>query len=361
MSAVLPRHRLTTPPPFRRRAAVAPPWPVLAVAALLLGGCASMAPPFETPALPVAAHYAADTQTAPAAPGRADAADIGWHDYFTDPQLQALIAQALTHNRDLRTAMLRVEEAQAAYGIQRAEQFPVIGAQAGGSRSRTPADLNLTGRPLLSSQYQIGIGLSSWEIDFWGRVRNLQDAARQNYLATDDARRAVTLALVAQVANSYLTLRELDERTTLAHQTIASRAETLRIFTRRVEVGATSRLNLTQVQTLMTQAQALGAQLEQARAAQLHALTLLVGAPLDIRPTSERLDTQPLLRELAPGLPSDLLTQRPDIVAAEHQLKAAQANIGAARAAFFPRIALTGVFRPASRCQFLTAGACATT
>lgn len=344
MMQALPTHHLTPPPPFRHRAAPLA-WSALAVAALLLGGCAPMVPPFEMPALPVAAHYAADTEAAPAQP---DAATTGWRDYFTDPHLQALIAQALTHNRDLRTALLRVEEAHAAYGIQRAEQFPALGAQVEIDRARIPADMNLTGRPLLGSQYQLGLGLASWEIDFWGRVRSLQEAALENYLATDDARRAATVGLIAQVANSYLMLRELDERITLAQRTTASRAETLRIFTRRVEVGATSRLNLTQVQTLMTQAQALGAQLEQARAAQLHALTLLVGAPLDVPPTPDRLDTQPLLRELAPGLPSDLLTQRPDIVAAEHQLKAAQASIGAARAAFFPRIALTGSVGTAS-------------
>ena len=295
-----------------------------------------MATPYETPPFTVAVQY-------PSSPPQqgADAAAIGWRDYFTDPSLRAVIAQALENNRDLQITILHVAEARAAYGIQRADLFPNIGAQAGEDRSRTPADLSITSKPLLASQYQVMLGLATWEIDFWGRVRSLKDAALQDYLSTDAARRAASIALVAQVANSYLTLREFDERIALARQTIASRAESFRIFTRRVEVGATSRLNLTQVQTLLTQAQALGAQLEQARAAQLNALTLLVGAPLDLQPLAGQLDEQNSLTELRPGLPSDLLVQRPDILAAEHQLRAANANIGAARAAFFPRISLT--------------------
>lgn len=319
-----------------------PRWPTLAAAALLLGGCASMAPPYEAPTLAVAPRYTADaSQTGP------NAAATGWRDYFTDPRLQALIAQALENNRDLRATALRVDEARAAYGIQRAEQFPAIGAQAGMDRSRTPADLSITGQPQLGSQYQVALGLASWEIDFWGRVRSLRDAALESYLATDAARRAVTVGLIAQVANGDLALRELDERLALARQTTASRQESLRIFTRRVEVGSASRLSLTQMQTLLTQAQALSAQLEQARAQQAHALALLVGTPVDLTPAASRLDALQM-PELRAGLPSDLLTQRPDIVAAEHQLKAAQAQIGAARAAFFPRIALTGLLGTAS-------------
>lgn len=302
-----------------------------------------MVPLYETPALPVSPQYASHT-----AGQGVSAAAIGWRDYFADPQLQALLAQALENNRDLRTAVLQIEQARAVYGIQRADLLPSMGAQAGVSRSRVPGELSPTGRPLLGSQYQAGLGLASWEIDFWGRVGSLRDAALQSYLATEEARRAVTVGLVAQVANSYLTLRELDERIALARQNIASRAETLRIFSRRVEVGSTSRLNLTQVQTLLAQAQALGAQLEQSRETQLHALSLLVGAPVDLPPAAGRLAEQPVLRELAAGLPSDLLTQRPDIVAAEYQLKAANASIGAARAAFFPRVALTGSLGTAS-------------
>ena len=319
-----------------------------AFAALLLGGCAPMSPPYAAPALPVAPAY-------PASPSESvrdsiSAAATGWRDHFADPQMQALIGQALAHNRDLRTAVLRVQEARAAYGIGRADLLPTLGAQAGTDRSRVPADLNLTGRSVLASQYQAGIGVATWEIDFWGRVRSLQGAALENYLASDAARRAVSIALVAQVASGYLALRELDERLALARRTIASRAETLRIFSRRVEVGATSRLALTQVQTLLSQAQALGAQLEQAREAQLQALALLAGSPLALSdtPPGRLPDDAALGADPAPGLPSDLLAWRPDIAAAEHQLRAAHASIGAARAAFFPRGALTGSLGTAS-------------
>jgi outer membrane protein, multidrug efflux system len=320
---------------------VFPTSPCMTTLTLLLAGCASMAPPYVEPTLPVSPAYA----TAAIQQGDSVAA-IGWRDYFTDPKLQTLIELALSNNRDLRIAMLRVEEARATYGIQRAERFPTVGVQASEDRSRTPADLSVTGKTLIASQYQVGLGMSSWEIDFWGRVRSLQDAALENFLATDAARRAASVGLVAQVATSYLALREFDERIALAHQTIVSREESFRIFTRRVEVGSTSRLNLTQVQTLLTQAQALGAQLEQARAAQFNALTFLVGSPVELR--QEQLDERNSFRELRPGLPSDLLIQRPDIVAAEHQLRAANANIGAARAAFFPRIALTSSLGTAS-------------
>ncbi|ADV01768.1 efflux transporter outer membrane subunit [Alicycliphilus denitrificans] len=313
-----------------------------AAAVLLLAGCTTLAPPYEAPAMPVPQRYAGAAE-----PGGAVAAATAWRDYFTDPQLQALIVQALEHNRDLRTAALRVQEARAAYGIQSAELSPAVGAQANMDRARTPADLSLTGRPMVASQYQVGLGMASWEIDFWGRVQSLRDAALENYLASDAARHAVTVSLIAQVAGGYLALRELDERLTLAEQSSASREESLRISRRRVEVGSDSRLHLTQMQTLLTQAQALVAQLSLERARQAHALGQLVGSGVALAPAAGRLAEQQMPR-LAAGLPSDLLAQRPDIVAAEHQLRAAHAQIGAARAAFFPSISLTGAFGTAS-------------
>lgn len=316
-----------------------------ALASILGLSACSLAPNFEQPALPVAAAYpTAKLQSANVAEeDRMTAASAtAWHDYFVAPHLQTVIQQALANNRDLRTAMLRVEEARAIYGIQRADQLPTIAATANGSRARVPGDLNMSGQSIVSSQYQVGAGLATWELDFWGRVRNLKDAALENYLATDEARRAITLSLIAQVADSYLALRELDERIALARQTIASREESLRIFKRRFEVGAIAKMDLVQVEVLLQQAQTLAAQLEQGRDIQAHALTLLVGSPLPPLPENTGLSDDAVARELRVGLPSDLLLQRPDIVAAEHQLRAAQANIGAARAAFFPRITLTG-------------------
>ena len=311
-------------------------------ATLALTGCASMAPPYVPPPLPVAAQY---PETDPAG---AHAADIAWQAYFADARLQATIAQALASNRDIRIAALRVEEARAAYGIVRAEQFPTIALGASGSRARVPGDLSVTGRPMTSAQYQTGLNVSAWELDFWGRVRSLKDSALQTLLASDEARRAVGVALVAQVANSYLSLRELDERVALARATVDSRAESLRIFTRRFEVGSISKLDLTQVETLLSQALSLSAQLEQARAVQAHALAQLVGGPVDLTPDTRRFDDASVLQPLHAGLPSALLTQRPDLMAAEHQLRAAQANIGAARAAFFPTISLTAAYGTAS-------------
>ncbi|WP_114241710.1 efflux transporter outer membrane subunit [Dyella sp. C9] len=310
----------------------------------LLAACASMAPPHQTPPQPVPNSWPADTQ--PGAGARA--ADIAWRDYFTDPKLQQVIATALDNNRDLRVAMLRVQEARAAYRIQRSEQYPTIGLGAQGTRAQVPGDLNISGQPVISSDYEFYVGMTSWELDLWGRVRSLKESALQQYFATEAAQRAVRLALIAQVANSYLALRELDERLALARETIATRQESYRIFSRRHDVGSASKLELTDVQTLLTQAQALGAQLEQERATQAHALAQLVGAPVDLAPDNTRFDDASVFAPLQAGLPSELLADRPDIQASEYRLRAANANIGAARADFFPRIALTASFGTAS-------------
>lgn len=316
-----------------------------AILAILLAAtaCVSMAPRYTTPALPVEAAYPADASSP-----RETIATIEWRDIFVDPDLQSLIEAATQNNRDLRAAVLRVEEARALRGIQYAERFPEINAVAAVSRSRTPGDLSITGNSVVSSAYQATVGVTRWELDFWGRVRNLDAAALEAYLATEAARRALTVSVVAQVADTWLVQRELDQRIELARRSIATREESFRIFRRRAAEGASSRLELTQVETLLRQAQALGAQLEQLRAANTHALTLLTGTSIQDAVQTGVFDASEPVRNLRVGLPSDLLTQRPDIVAAEHQLKAAHANIGAARAAFFPRIALTGDFGTSS-------------
>ena len=326
------------PPPLRAR-------PILASTALaLLAGCASLAPEYEPPVAPVPQSYA--SAVGASTPGREDLPP--WRDYFTDPLLQRLIETALGNNRDLRVAALRAEEARAAFQIQRADQFPGLGLGVQGARARVPGDLNYYGQSVVGSEYRAEVGLSSWELDLWGRIRNLKDAALQQWLATDAGRQAVELALIVQVADGYLGLRELDERVAIARRTVDLRAESYRIFQRRQEVGSTSRLDLTQVQTLLTQAQALLAQLERARASQYHALAQLVGADPGALPARAPFDEDTVLAALQPGLPSDLLVRRPDLIAAEHQLRGAHANIGAARAAFFPRIALTGSWGTAS-------------
>jgi multidrug efflux system outer membrane protein len=309
---------------------------ILALAAWL-AGCAPLDQGGARTPAPVPAAWPAD---AAAAAGPA-AASVGWQDYYVAPGLRALIRQALLHNTDLRTAVLRVDEARAAFGITRAQQFPAIGLGAAGTVSRVPADLSVTGQPLVSRDYQVALQMNAWELDLWGRVRSLKASALESWLASDAARRAVSLALIAQVADGYLQLRELDERLALARSTIASRAASYKIFQRRYEVGAIAQLDVLQVGTLLTQAEALAAQLEQARALQAHALVQLTGASADQLAAAAPYDDSLVLAPLGAGLPSALLATRPDIAAAEHQLRATRADVDAARAAFYPRISLT--------------------
>ena len=312
----------------------------------VLSGC-SLAPIYERSALPTAAAYpgafAAQTRVTQ------DALQFGWREFFSDSRLRELIAQALENNRDLRIAVQRVEEVRGLYGIQRADRLPGISMGATGSRSRVPFDLSPTGSSITSDQYQVTMNLSLWELDFWGRVRNLTEAALETYLGTEEAQRAIVISLVAQVANTYLLERELDERIVIGEQTLAIREESYRIARRRYEVGYASKLDAVQAETLLNQARADLASLKRLRDQNLNALTLLVGTPIIA------FENQPLsmigpgyMQEISARLPSDLLINRPDILAAEHRLKAANANIGAARAAFFPRIMLTGYLGTAS-------------
>ena len=312
--------------------------------AMLVSGCASMAPEYVRPDAPVPASY----ETVMATGVSADTGQsLYWREFFTDPVLQQLITAALDNNRDLRKALLQVEEARAAYGIQRSERLPDIQVGGQGSRARMPADLSPSGRSMVGSEYRAEVGLASWELDLWGRVRSLEQSALESWLATDAASQAVKTMLIGEVANAYLVLRELDQRVAVTRETVASRERSYQIFQRRYAVGATARLEVTQVQTLLTQAQAMLAQLELQHAAQRNALRLLVGE--DAMPLLRQAELRmPGLASVQPGLPSDLLTRRPDIVAAEHRLRAANANIGAARAAYLPRIALTGSFGTAS-------------
>ncbi len=306
--------------------------------AALLAGCVNLAPGYQQPALPVPAQYAAP------APAGSVPPDSDWRSYFSDPQLQALIAQALQNNRDLRIAASRVAQARAAYGIEASAELPALAAQAGADRTRVPADLNLTRRPLHANQYQAGVGLASWELDFWGRVRNLGDAALQTLLATDAARSAVHASLVGQVALHWLDLRDTGQRIALAERTLASRQRTYDMVARRAALGSSSQLQLAQVETLLIQARALLLQLQQERDTQQHALALLVGAPVAL-PEGE---PGPSMAAPAAGLPSDLLVRRPDIVAAEHRLRGPNAHKRAAPPAFLPRQAQTRTLGTAS-------------
>jgi multidrug efflux system outer membrane protein len=309
------------------------------VAAGALAGC-TMAPTYMRPDAPVASTFpvgAVDTTDKLAH----NAVDIGWRQYFPDPRLQTLIASALQNNRDLRMASLRIEEARAQYNIQSADLWPNFNATASGSRSRIPASLSSSGKSVVASSYQVGLSLASFELDFFGRVRSLNDAALAQYLATAEARQAAHISLVAEVAKAYLTERALYEQQVLAQKSFEGRNASYKLAKQRYDVGASSALDLRLSETLVASARIALATLTRQRAQALNALTLLVGKPLSDLPEAQPLADQKIVTELPAGLPSDLLARRPDIRAAEQRLKSANANIGAARAAFFPRISLT--------------------
>ena len=303
------------------------------LAAGVLSGC-SLAPTYERPAAPVAAAYPTES-----AAGNATA--TGWRDFFPDQRLQLLIETALENNRDLRIAALRIEEARAQYNIQSADLLPNLNATASATRSRTPGSLTLSGASTVNSSYQVGLGLAAFELDFFGRVRSLNDAALAQYLATEEANRAARITLIAEVAKAYLAERAFAEQYDLAVKTLESRANAYKLAKQRFDVGASSALDLRQNEVLVQSARAALATLTRQRAQAANALTLLAGKPLIDLPAAQVLSEQNIVTEIPAGVPSDLLERRPDIRAAEQRLQAANANIGAARAAFFPRISLT--------------------
>jgi NodT family efflux transporter outer membrane factor (OMF) lipoprotein len=303
---------------------------LLAVAAAaLLAACSSMAPKYERPAAPVAAAYPYDAGTTGTA-----AADIDWQSFFPDPRLRELIALALQGNRDLRVAVLAIEQARAQYQIRRADQLPTVNAQASGSRS--PGANGST-----TSLYTAGLALSAWEIDFFGRIASLSDAALAQYLASEEGRKAAQISLVAAVANTWLSMVADEDLLALTRQTLATRQESLKLAKLRFDNGVTSELDYRQAESLTETARVTLAQLQRQRQLDENALVRLVGQPLPPSlQASAGIDTV-TLPELPAGAPSELLVRRPDIRQSEQLLLAANANIGAARAAFFPRIALT--------------------
>ena len=320
-------------------------WP-LVLAAAALAGC-SLAPPYVQPTPPVASTYPLNELP----PGGRPAVQVSWRDFFVDPRLEIVIATALANNRDLAVSVAQVEQARAQYQIQRSAQLPNVDLGASGSRARQPAGVTGTGLTSTVESYDLDLGISAFELDFWGRVRNLSEAARYSYLATVEGQRAFRLSLIRQVALAYMTLRENEERIALAQRTLASRREGLEIARLRLEAGVTSSADYDQSVSLLTDAQTQLAELRRTEAVAVNLLTVLVGGPVDTTalPPPLPLAQQRMFERLDAGLPSDLLVNRPDIIQAEAQLRAANANIGAARAAFFPRISLTGAAGFASR------------
>lgn len=317
----------------------------------LLAAC-SLAPSYEQPALPVAAHWQSDLQkTGPAGaqPDALQATSIAWTDFFQDAQLKSVIAAALDNNRDLRMATLNIERARAMYNIQAADQVPNLALNGNGARQRLPADVNPTGRAGVNSSYFAGVGLAAFEIDLFGRVRNLSEAALQRYLATEQAQRSAQISLIAEVANTYEALVADRRLLQLTDNTLASRADSYDRQKQLYAEGASSEYDLRQAESLYEAAKAARAQQERRKTLDENALTVLVGQPLaaDIG-TLNAASAGQILPDLPAGLPSDLLAARPDILQQEAVLRSQNANIGAARAAFFPRISLTGNFGSAS-------------
>ena len=312
---------------------------------LCLSGCATLAPEYTQPKAPVAATW----PTGPAYQKGTDnpvdkkGADIPWQEFFVDGALQKLIALALENNRDLRIAALNIEKSQAQYQIQRADLFPKVNATAGGSGQRIPETLGKNGQAETTHQYSVGLGVSSYELDLFGRVQSLKDQALAQYLATEQAQRTVQISLVAEVATNYLNLAADRERLKLAQDTLTAQQTSFKLIQRRFELGASSELDLQQAQTRVDAARVDIARYTALVAQDENGLNLVVGStvPAELRPPSLS-DTLTAMKDVPPGLPSEVLLQRPDVLRAEDLLKGFNANIGAARAAFFPRITLVG-------------------
>ncbi|MGE8146886.1 efflux RND transporter outer membrane subunit EmhC [Pseudomonas frederiksbergensis] len=312
----------------------------LAVAAFVLGGC-SLIPDYQQPAAPVAGQFPQGPAYSPAQAPTQAAAEQGWKQFFHDPALQQMIQVALENNRDLRVAALNIDAFAAQYRIQRADLYPAVSATGSGSRQRVPADMSQTGQAGITSSYSATVGISAYELDLFGRVRSLSEEALQKYFATEEARRSTQISLVASVANAYLTWQADKELLKLTQDTLGAFEESYKLTSRSNEVGVASALDLAQSRTSVENARAQLARYTRQVAQDENSLVLLLGTGLPANRQDSKPLSDDLLSDVPPGLPSDLLQRRPDILQAEYNLKAANANIGAARAAFFPSISLT--------------------
>ena len=318
---------------------------LILLASTAVSAC-TMAPDYKRPTLPVAQTWS--TPTAEPA-SSVTAADLDWRQVLVDPRLQGVVDLALKQNRDLRVAVLNIEKARAQYGVQRSALFPAINGTLSEQRSHTPAATSQIGTAMEIEAYTATIGFTAYELDLFGRVRSLNNQALQAFLAQQETARSVRTSLIAETANAWLTLAADQERLALAKSTLTTREDTLRLTQQQVDGGvgslATLRNAQVQAETARSDVAVYTAQVTQ----DLNALTLLTGSdvPDALLPAADLAQTQ-ILADLPAGVPSDVLARRPDVLAAEHQLQGANANIGAARAAFFPRIALTGSYGSAS-------------
>lgn len=323
------------------------PQRVLAATVLLLTGC-SLTPTYERPAAPLPAQWPMVAKTENSAQS-SSAASLNWQTFVTDEQLRKLISLALSNNRDLRQTLLNVDAARAQYRIQRANRLPGINAEASGTRRQTPTDLSPTGESQLSNTWQAGVGLAAFELDLFGRVRSMSNAALEEYLATENAARTAQISLVAEVIKAYLIRHGAQSRYELTRLTLEAREASFKLIAQRQASGITSALDYQEALGLNEQARADLERVDREFRQSSNALSLLVGVSDISAYLDKKLESKLMLvQDIKPGLPSDLLTQRPDIQAAEHRLRARNASIGAARAAFFPRISLTGMYGTSS-------------
>lgn len=308
-----------------------------------MSGCSTMAPKYTKPEAPVASIWpeGAAYKDMGNGTGEKAAADIPWQDFFQNDKLRQVIAMALDSNRDLRLAALDIERSRARYQIQGAELFPSINAAAAGSFQRIPASVSGRGEAVNAHVYSLNLGFSAYELDLFGRIRSLKDQALEQFLATEQARRSVRISLIAETANIYLTLAADLERLKIARETLASQLSSYQLTKARFDLGVASELDMRRAETILESARIDIARYTGQIAQDKNALDLIAGraVPEDLLPTE--LGQTVTLQELKPGIPSEVLQRRPDIMQAENRLKAANANIGAARAAFFPRITLT--------------------
>jgi multidrug efflux system outer membrane protein len=330
------------------------------VLSVCLSGCTTLAPTYVRPKAPIPSSWPSGEAYRKDASVQNRVASVAWKDFFMDPKLQKLVALSLDNNRDLRVAALNIEKSRAQYQIQRSELFPAVNASATGSEQRAPAGVSSSGQGATVGQYTVGLGFSAYELDFFGRIRSLKKQALEQYLATVEARRSAQISLVAEVANDYLTLAADIERLKLARETLTSQQASYNLVRSSYDAGIATALELQQAQTTVDSARVDIALYIRQIAMDENALALVAGVsvPPDLMPTGLT-NTITTLKSVPAGLPSDLLQRRPDIRQAEDLLEGANANIGAARAAFFPRISLStsagtasdqlyGLFKPGS-------------
>lgn len=314
-----------------------------------LSGC-TLIPKYTRPEAPVPSQWpsGAAYKETPAAKEAPLASDLKWREFFTGEHLKSIIETALKNNRNLRVAALNVERARALYRIQRAELAPVLNATASGYKQRLPHEIVGAGKSTTSEQWNASLGISSWEIDFFGRIRSLTKEALEQFFATEEARRAAQILLVSEVADAYLTLAADRENIQLARSTLETQQQAYNLIKRRFEVGIAQELDLRQVQTRVEAARVDVANYTALAAQDENALNLLAGSTVPPELLPETLSAVTPLPDVSAGTSSEVLLRRPDILQAEDQLKAANANIGAARAALFPRISLTSALGTAS-------------